>query len=122
MITDEYFPILKENQFEKKDKPVIKDDVRRLARKRNPIPWTLSLPIEEAYLEIAELPEIRKINFKSKIPNQMELLSPNAREKVIDTPDNTFFLMYMSDKMVDYLRLYPYALGTIHNHCQIFSL
>ena len=69
------------------------------------------LIFSEAFVENENNKEkfnIRKINFKSKIPNQMELLSPNAREKVIDTPDNTFFLMYMSDKMVDYLRLYPH--------------
>ena len=111
-ITDEYFPIGKGDQYQKKDKPVIRDDVRRVLKSRNPIPWTLILPVENAYLEIAKFPEIRKLNFKTKIPNQMDLLSPEAREKVVETPNDTFFLMYMSDKQIDYLRLYPYALVT----------
>ena len=83
-----------------------------MLKSRNPIPWTLILPVENAYLEIAKFPEIRKLNFKTKIPNQMDLLSPEAREKVVETPNDTFFLMYMSDKQIDYLRLYPYALVT----------
>ena len=100
----------------KVDRDVLLEDVRRLARKVTPKTPTMELPEVDAMMAILKNPAIRKFNYNEFIENCEENLSEGEREKYVQTPENRFLLMYMSDRQIQLFNDFPYNLELDGTH------
>ena len=101
---------------EKVDRDVLREDVRRLAKKVTPKTDTMHLREEDAMMQILKKPEIRKFNYDQFIENLEEQLSEEEREKYIPTPDNRFLLIRISDYQLYLFNENPYNLEVDGTH------
>ena len=101
---------------DKVDRDVLLEDVRRLARKVTPKTPTMELPEVDAMMAILKKPAIRKFNYNEFIENCEENLSEGEREKYVQTPENRFLLMYMSDRQIQLFNDFPYNLEVDGTH------
>ena len=101
---------------DKVDRDVLYEDVRRLAQKATPKTATMGLTEVDAMLAILKKPAIRKFNYDEFIENCQEKLSEEELEKYVQTPDNRFLLMYMSDRQIDLFNQFPYNLELDGTH------
>ena len=84
------------------DKPITKEDVRRIANRNLPIPNTKNLDENLALIKLLEKPAIRAYNYRSFIPNLESHLSEDEKKRLVDTPEDRFMIFYMSDRLEDF--------------------
>ena len=85
---------------------VVIQDITRRTQKTNPSTPTINLGDGEAMIAIAHDKRMRKFNFKSIIENQHEFVSEAVLEKIIETENNGFFALYMSETQLDLFEKY----------------
>ena len=109
-IARDHFPLNSETIKNCKSRPLEPQDVKRLLKQFLPAYETQNLPSASALVKLAENKNIVKFNFASILQNQESLFGESELQKIVDTPEDRFFLMYMSERQREMFRMYPYQL------------
>ena len=97
-------------------KDIIRDDIRRRIRKAAPKPETINQPETDALMAMVRRDDIIKFNFRHFIEDIEQHLSDQEQQKYVQTPDNRFFLMKMTQRQRQLFRANPYTLECDGTH------
>jgi hypothetical protein len=108
IVKSKYFPTSEEIKKDM-EKPVMYEDIRRIERKKCPVPWTLMLNDAEAIVKTLEEPCIRQFNVHKILPNQSIDTPDSIRHKMIQTPNDEVLIVYISEQQRGHFRRNPYT-------------